>query len=613
MANPLENLAVKTAPDGTVAGAWVANDGTNDRVAYAERNPVTGQWSEQVWLSAEGADVPAYALDVDDHGNTTVLYADIASGGALARTKLTGQATWSEPTQLVPGGDSINAVAATTAPGGRTAFAWSYSSGGEAGVAVVVRNADATDWSSPERLDQASGQLTRSLTLDYNATGDGSLVYFTNVGSDTEVRGLSFDHASSTWSAPVVIAPTDGDNAMIHNVIGNDGQVAAIWANGSVSAIHAAATVGGVWQAAEQLNTGPDPMQVMPSIGADSSGRFLAAWQSINNTFSDATAYTSVFSAGSWSDAELLPGGQHGGAPTILSNEHDDVVLLRAGNGDAISFAGEVPLSVHSWNEDTGEWSAGRQIAGATAIGMRNLPRGTVDEFGNVVALWSTVDGSDYPVKVSAADRSAPVISAVSVPASAKVGASVNASATVHDLWSATTVDWEFGDGGSDDGASVSHTFAAPGNYTVTVTATDAAGNERESTRQISVTAAAAPQPPAPADDDDEDTVVEPIKPPAKPPVVNAPVIEAKLAGKTVTYNAKLSLKSGQSCSGTVTATFTFGNKRYTSKLKLKKVGTACRATGKTTLKKSPSARTKITIKLSGKQVKTRSLSTKRG
>lgn len=107
--------------------------------------------------------------------------------------------------------------------------------------------------------------------------------------------------------------------------------------------------------------------------------------------------------------------------------------------------------------------------------------------------------------------------------------------------------------------------------------------------------------------------MVEPVKPPAKPPVVNAPVIEAKLAGKTVTYNAKLSLKSGQSCSGTVTATFTFGNKRYTSKLKLKKVGTACRATGKTTLKKSPSTRTKITVKLSGKQVKTRSLSTKRG
>ncbi|HMS72128.1 MAG TPA: hypothetical protein PKB03_03770, partial [Baekduia sp.] len=115
-----------------------------------------------------------------------------------------------------------------------------------------------------------------------------------------------------------------------------------------------------------------------------------------------------------------------------------------------------------------------------------------------------------------------------------------------------------------------------------------------------------------PADDDDEDTAVEDVKPPAKPPVIAAPIVEAKLAGKTVTYSAKLSLKKGQSCSGTVTATFTFGNKRYSSKLKLKKVGSTCRATGKTTLKKSPSARTKITVKLSGKQVKTRSLSTKR-
>ena len=39
-------------------------------------------------------------------------------------------------------------------------------------------------------------------------------------------------------------------------------------------------------------------------------------------------------------------------------------------------------------------------------------------------------------------------------------------------------------------------------------------------------------------------TVVDDVKPPAKPPVIAAPIVEAKLAGKTVTYNAKLSLKA---------------------------------------------------------------------
>ncbi len=97
-----------------------------------------------------------------------------------------------------------------------------------------------------------------------------------------------------------------------------------------------------------------------------------------------------------------------------------------------------------------------------------------------------------------------------------------------------------------------------------------------------------------------------------KPPVLNAPTIEALLAGKRITINAKITLRKGKSCSGKVTATTKFGSTTYRTSLKLKKSGAACRATGTITLKKAPSLRTKLRVSIAGKSAKARTVTTKR-
>ena len=76
-------------------------------------------------------------------------------------------------------------------------------------------------------------------------------------------------------------------------------------------------------------------------------------------------------------------------------------------------------------------------------------------------------------------------------------------SAGVTDDWSglgAGQPSWTFGDGGTGAGASVSHAFAAPGTFTVTIGAQDALGNAAAAvTRQIVVSnAKGAPPPPPP-------------------------------------------------------------------------------------------------------------------
>src|SRR5215211_2001398 len=61
-------------------------------------------------------------------------------------------------------------------------------------------------------------------------------------------------------------------------------------------------------------------------------------------------------------------------------------------------------------------------------------------------------------------------------------------SATARDRWSGPpTIRWEFGDGSTATGASVSHAYAAAGTLAVRVTATDGAGNVTTRTATITV------------------------------------------------------------------------------------------------------------------------------
>ena len=86
------------------------------------------------------------------------------------------------------------------------------------------------------------------------------------------------------------------------------------------------------------------------------------------------------------------------------------------------------------------------------------------------------------------------------MPASATTGQTVTMTTSVSDAWSGLAAGqptWTFGDGGTASGASVTHVFAAPGMYTVTIGARDGVGNATSTTRQIVISNAGnAPPPP---------------------------------------------------------------------------------------------------------------------
>jgi PKD repeat protein len=125
------------------------------------------------------------------------------------------------------------------------------------------------------------------------------------------------------------------------------------------------------------------------------------------------------------------------------------------------------------------------------------VPESYVDDAGTLVVHGRITDGaggfSDYTTTLTIADVApTPRItlpSAVDAGLVATFGASATSPST-SDVSAGFTFSWNFGDGTSPvTGANPSHTFARPGTYTVTLTATDADGGTASGTTTASIIA----------------------------------------------------------------------------------------------------------------------------
>ena len=598
-------------PDGSVTTVYTQLDGST-RYLKARTRSADGVWEADKQIGTES--IPGfgpYRIVATGDGSVSVGFVNESYVSKFS-TKLPGE-DWSEP---APAPQETNEVHSggngVATPDGGTLFVTNSLLPSGAYIHVYRRSPGATNLVSEELIDTGiNSGMGSNITAAVNANGDAVVAWRQNVGgSDHELYVTSYSSQSDEWTTPESINDEAGNFDNISVALNDDGDAAIAYTPSTMTKVglHTRTGLAGNWSSVVDCVTS-DPNAVLPNLNVDKDGDFVVVWQSFD--FNDQTSARTVSrhfeaSTQSWDPiASVAAGSGSAGAPNMSASPQHDLGLV----GLTGVLVSDPKISYFKWDPQSDAWSAPEQAADPEISFMTGTPRVALDGGGNAaVALNSPADSTDT-VGVLLRDGSAPETGTVTVPAGGVAGAPISVSAAPFDLWSSVALtSWDFGDGGAVAGASAAHTYAAAGNYTVTVTVTDAAGNTTDESRVVNISPAPAP----PANDDDEDTVVDEIKPPAKPPVITAPIIEARLSGKTVTYNVKLSLKSRQSCSGTVTATFTFGNKRYSSKLKLKKVGSACRATGKTTLKKSPSARTKITVKLSGKQVKTRSLSTKR-
>jgi hypothetical protein len=181
--------------------------------------------------------------------------------------------------------------------------------------------------------------------------------------------------------------------------------------------------------------------------------------------------------------------------PRCLSPTEEDTL------SGSIAFLGDD--AYFAWRGDVPGDSSDATIQGARWLNEATLPDAARnldlagqnygppalanDWQGSVVALYEL----SHQLRAAAFDGGPPVLLGASVPATAIAGQPVSLSASLVDLWSglgAGQPTWSFGDGTPlASGASVTHTFADPGTYTVTLSAADALQNTATSTYSIAV------------------------------------------------------------------------------------------------------------------------------
>ncbi|MEI2702943.1 MAG: PKD domain-containing protein [Baekduia sp.] len=588
---------VATSPDGRVVVAWNQIAGGLRR-AFARVREADGTWGEARVVSDPDSNIAVFDTNlrvaVGPDGTAVVLWLLANGTGEYAISH--PNEGWTPATSATEPGEMFTGSAIASGPDGVYFLTTGSTGGGDWRSRLWRFPAGADALTLAETFDEPdTGQGDPALSFAPNGNAIASWQHYDN---GNHLRYALRDPATGEWSGATT-GFSDGNDISAGTAIDSAGRAVAVWNSPSSTGINAATmSADHTWSPPHTLfKNGPNTY--FGQARADADGNFVVVWQEFNggNFADEAHVTTATFDADAqaWGDPEPVASAWTG-APMLSVNRHGDMLAAVA-----ILDGGSVKVG-SAFRPSGGRWGDIDPFFGeASSVGPNGLLGSALDDNGNAAITLLRADTPTLTVAVAEGDGDAPDIDGLSVPATATTGERVAVSAGVSDTLSGVaSTAWEFGDGGSASGEAASHVYAAAGTYSLRVTAIDNAGHVTTETRMIAVSDPPAP----PADDGSEDD---------PPPVVTPPVIEARLSGRTITLNAKLTLKKGKRCSGTVRATTAFGGRSYKTTLRLSTKNGACRATGTIKLKKTPSLRTKLRITVSGAQAKTRALTTRRG
>src|SRR3954471_15804740 len=476
-----------TAPDvavnarGDAAAAWT-HKGTAS--VDATTRSAGGNWrpaAKLTGLSVIGA--PRVALD--GSGHATAVFAAVTGNSQPIFAAVSSASSWSGAVELSPGSSGVNPVIAVNDRGDAVAV-WTGLDIGDVVMRASVRPAGGA-WSKPKDLSVAAGGITTA--ADVAVAPDGRAVATWSVGGAIEA---AFYIPASGWAKTNTIVPsTQLQSAEFPRVaIDAGGNATVVWellgiglpfpvietAEGSPSA---------GWTQPADLQA--DASSTQPDVAAAPGGGMVATWVRKKGGHAVIEAAQRSGPGAAWGNRVVVsdPGNDSATPSPAIDPQGDAVVAWdqKAAVGH-LTYASSRPAGAS-------EWGAQHALAGPAS--GESTPRVALDSGGDAVAAFVRGTAID-----AASMDAAPSLSGVQVPGSGAPGEALAFSAAGADLWSPATIEWDFGDGATATGSPASHAFASPGDYTVKVTARDAAGNETSETHVVHVTAPVSPPlPPA--------------------------------------------------------------------------------------------------------------------
>jgi hypothetical protein len=511
----------------------------------------SGPWGPSVLMDAQGNATYVWS-QYDDNSGTSVLrsrvYGADETVGQIEDIPAAPEAGSVRDVQAAIDGSGVVRVAWV-----QEQFSCTPSCGLAYQLKNVALGPDGTPIGEPQTIDAWSDDELGLSALSYavNSAGEGAIGLLAHDGSGDEVLAYSV----SPQGVATDVSPSGEAEELggyISVAIGDAGSVFAAWSgyDGSLHRSVEAAMLGGSSAVAHDL----DPAETFLGVGGlaaliDGEGNGTVVFSAQASPLSS-DVYTSrlnadlssegptpisdeesVESASFWADGAALapdgsvlvgwsedtdafttlisPSGSVGAAVALTPGEAvgwaPHLALTPAGDGVALfESATEFESSEETPRLDQLPLASdGKPTGQATTVATISDPEFEYFELesthvalsanGNGAASWVVEDeeGESAELLGSLRDGVAPAVS-LWVPAKALVGEPTVMGASGEDIHP-ISYSWSFGDGSSGTGAVASHVYAAPGAYSVSVTATDSAGNSV--TRMGSIQAVAAGTP----------------------------------------------------------------------------------------------------------------------
>lgn len=468
------DLPPRIAVDDTGGSLAVWIQEVNNQHALKAATKAPGDsFKPPITLASADAYKPEVAMNAD--GSAVVAWSRIGSQWSIRAVSRTPEGDW-RPAKTISGaaGGSGFELDVAVDPAGRAVAVWTQ---GEYLVEAATMSPDG-QWSPPVQLSKAGNNAWSPHVEIDPSTGRATAVWYRwNNAGDTIVQ-VAEKEPGEEWREPEDLSP-EGENAYSPDIAVAGGHAVIAWVcNDAIEA--ATRDSDGKWQPTETIS---EPKAGEPSVGIDRNGDVLALW-TIGPTKSGPRVAKSASLApgGNWTEpvtlTERMAGD--GGAPQIaVTPDGRAIALWTIWNGksrvvEAASGGVGIPWGSPVLPAPVGGWSQSPQIA------MTNT--------GDAAAVWI-----GDRIQAAVFDVSDPQLRSISLPATARAGLPVAIAADPFDAWSAlTSVIWSFGDGAGAAGSSVAHAFNRPGQFDVTVTATDPAGHSVRSSRTLVVTPALA-------------------------------------------------------------------------------------------------------------------------
>jgi hypothetical protein len=466
-------LAVNAS--GDAVAIWPRDIGSNTVLETLER-PAGGEWSAPEVLSELGEEHPTDChIGLDAAGNAVAVWS-VDLGGAIRTAVRPAGGDWSAPEDLSVENGRAPQLAMNAA--GDAVAVWSGFDGVDDEVTWAAMRPAGGDWSAPEQLpvaDETDGFFPK-VVIDEAGT---AIATWERLDLSYDVVEAAVRTSGGDWSAPDELS-TPAENGLSPRIAMNAaGSAVAAWSSVGGGLHSAVRPALGDWSAPQEISA----IGVEPELAIDSNGNAFAIWQAPGSTKQILRV------------AMRSPGGNWS-APGDLSAEAEAFQSYDLDASDAVGVVATWTRGVSSTSHEVqaairppgGNWSAPQSLSAEGEDA--GIPRLGFDATGNAIAVWGRKEASaEYFLQGSGYDFAGPRLNGLQIPATGSVGEPVSFTVVPFDVFSLGATTWTFGDGSqAASGNSVSHVYATPGKYSVTVTAFDGNGNVSTQTATISIT-----------------------------------------------------------------------------------------------------------------------------